>query len=86
MAVPRIREHHGVEAGDDPCPEVALETREQTHRRPHTFVLDRTLVEQARREVGEPDVIRSIEAALAAAIDYRSWVREVREGRRDVLG
>lgn len=52
---------------------------------PHTFVLDGALVERARREVGESDVIRSIEAALAAAIDYRSWVREVREGRRDVL-
>ena len=54
-------------------------------RLPHTFVLDEALVEQARREVGEPDVVRSIEAALAAAIDYRSWVREVREGRRDIL-
>lgn len=54
-------------------------------RRPHTFVLDRTLVERARREVGEPDVVRSIEAALAAAIDYRCWVQEVREGRRMVL-
>lgn len=54
-------------------------------RRPHTFVLDRSLVERARREVGEPDVVRSIEAALAAAIDYRCWVREVREGRRTVL-
>lgn len=63
-----------------------MESRERTDRRPHTFVLDRRLVEQARREVGEPDVVRSIEAALAAAIDYRSWVREVREGRRDVLG
>ena len=50
-------------------------------RRPHTFVLDRGLVERARREVGEGDVVRSIEAALAAAIDYTSWVREVREGR-----
>lgn len=55
-------------------------------RRPHTFILDRGLVERARREVGESDVVRSIEAALAAAIDYRSWVREVRSGRRDVLG
>lgn len=63
-----------------------METRERTDRRPHTFVLDRRLVERARQEVGEPDVVRSIEAALAAAIDYRSWVREVREGRRDVLG
>jgi hypothetical protein len=54
-------------------------------RHPHTFVLDGTLVERARREVGERDVVRSIEAALAAAIDYRCWVREVREGRRTVL-
>lgn len=61
-------------------------TDRQTDRRPHTFILDETLVERARREVGESDVVRSIEAALAAAIDYRSWVREVREGRRDVFG
>lgn len=54
-------------------------------RRPHTFVLDESLVERARREVGEPDMVRSIEAALAAAIDYRCWVREVRSGRRTVL-
>lgn len=84
MVLPRLRGHRGVEP-DDPCQEAAVETREQADRRPHTFVLDRTLVEQARREVGESDVVRSIEAALAAAIDYRSWVREVREGRRDVL-
>lgn len=57
-----------------------------SERCPHTFVLDRTLVERARREVGEPDMVRSIEAALVAALDYRTWVREVREGRRDVLG
>ena len=63
-----------------------METREKGERRPHTFILDRMLVERARREVGEPDVVRSIEAALAAAIDYRSWVREVRTGRRDPLG
>ena len=61
-------------------------SQQRANRRPHTFVLDRTLVERARREVGESDVVRSIEAALAAAIDYGSWVREVREGRRDVLG
>lgn len=54
-------------------------------RQPHTFVLDQDLVERARREVGERDMVRSIEAALAAAIDYNSWVREVREGRRDVF-
>lgn len=54
-------------------------------RRAHTFVLDQTLVERARREVGERDMVRSIEAALAAAIDYRCWVREVRNGDRTVL-
>lgn len=54
-------------------------------RGPCTFYLDAGLVERARREVGEPDVIRSIEAALAAALDYRMWVREVAAGRRDVL-
>ena len=64
----------------------AVQTEERPERRPHTFVLDRTLVERAREEVGESDVVRSIEAALVAAIDYRSWVREVRAGRRDVLG
>jgi hypothetical protein len=54
-------------------------------RRPYTFVLDQSLVERARREVGEVDVVRSIEAALAAAIDYQLWVREVSAKRRDVL-
>lgn len=54
-------------------------------RRPYTFVLDAELVEQARREVGESDVVRSIEAALAAAIDYQLWIREVTAGERDVL-
>lgn len=51
----------------------------------YTFYLDAALVERARREVGERDVVRSIEAALAAAVDYSVWVREVRSGRRDVL-
>ena len=54
-------------------------------RSAYTFNLDADLVERARREVGEPDVVRSIEAALAAALDYQLWVREVRAGRRDVL-
>jgi hypothetical protein len=54
-------------------------------RGPYTFQLDVTLVERARREVGEPDVVRSIEAALAAALDYKLWVREVAAGRRDAL-
>lgn len=51
----------------------------------YTFYLDADLVERARREVGERDVVRSIEAALAAALDYQLWVREVTAGRRDVL-
>jgi hypothetical protein len=54
-------------------------------RGPYTFFLDATLVERARQEVGEQDVVRSIEAALAAALDYRMWVREVASGRRDIL-
>lgn len=57
-----------------------------TNRGPYTFYLDADLVERARREVGELDVVRSIEAALAAALDYQLWVREVSIGRRDVLG
>lgn len=55
-------------------------------RQAFTFFLDPALVERARREVGEGDVVRSIEAALAAAIDYHMWVREVAAGSRDVLG
>lgn len=49
-------------------------------RRPFTFVLDGDLVEKARTEVGESDMVRSIEAALAAALDYNMWVREVTNG------
>ena len=55
-------------------------------RRAYTFVLDHELVERARREVSEGEVVRSIEAALAAAIDYQLWVREVSAGEREVLG
>lgn len=62
-----------------------MDRRSEEGRLPHTFVLDRVLVERARREVGELDVVRSIEAALAAAIDYRCWVREVHEGKREPL-
>jgi hypothetical protein len=50
-------------------------------RESFTFVLDPGLVERARREVGERDVVRSIEAALLAAIDYQLWIREVSRGR-----
>jgi hypothetical protein len=61
------------------------ETAATSERQPYTFVLDAELVQQARREVGELDVVRSIEAALAAAIDYQLWIREVSAGGRDVL-
>lgn len=66
---------------------ISRKTRElrETTRRPYRFFLDASLVERAREEVGEPDVIRSIEAALAAAIDYKAWQREISTGRRDVL-
>jgi hypothetical protein len=57
----------------------------ETTRRPYSFVLDAALVERARQEVGESDVIRSIEAALAAAIDYKAWQQEIATGSRDVL-
>jgi hypothetical protein len=50
-------------------------------RESFTFVLDPGLVERARREVGERDMVRSIEAALLAAIDYQLWVREVSRGK-----
>jgi len=54
---------------------------EEAGRRPFTFILDRDLVEKARTQVGETDVVRSIEAALVAALDYNLWVREVASGK-----
>ncbi|HEY0671344.1 MAG TPA: hypothetical protein VGD27_03705 [Longimicrobiales bacterium] len=60
-------------------------TLREVARRPYSFFLDADLVERARQEVGESDVIRSIEAALAAAIDYKVWMHEVERGERDVL-
>ncbi|HSJ26020.1 MAG TPA: hypothetical protein VK929_15185 [Longimicrobiales bacterium] len=54
-------------------------------RQAYTFYLDRGLVDRVRREIGERDVVRSIEAALEAALDYQLWVRETASGRRDVL-
>lgn len=53
-------------------------------RQQFTFILDPALVERARREVGERDMVRSIEAALMAAIDYQLWVREVSRGKGGV--
>jgi hypothetical protein len=65
------------------------DTAERKHarieREAYTFYLDPGLVGRVRTEVGEGDVVRSIEAALAAALDYQMWVREVSNGRRDVL-
>ena len=62
-----------------------MHTLQQIDRQAFTFHLDPALVDRARVEIGEPDVVRSIEAALAAALDYQMWVREVAAGERDVL-
>jgi uncharacterized protein YciW len=59
--------------------------RVKRSRMAFTFYLDPRLVDRARSEVSEPDVVRSIEAALAAAIDYQLWVREVARGDRDPM-
>jgi hypothetical protein len=59
--------------------------RSSMERQAYTFLLDPGLVDRALQEIEEGDVIRSIEAALAAAIDYQLWIREVRAGERDVL-
>lgn len=53
-------------------------------RESFTFLLDPRLVARARREVGERDVVRSIEAALLAAVDYQLWLREVSRGKEDL--
>lgn len=54
----------------------ATTRRRYADRRAFTFYLDPALVNRALQEVSEPDVVRSIEAALAAAIDYQLWIRE----------
>jgi hypothetical protein len=66
---------------------VQQDRRQRAHynRTAFTFYLDPKLVDRARTEVSESDMIRSIEAALAAAIDYQMWVREVARGERDLL-
>ena len=66
-------------------PQMSARQRAAIDRQAFTFHLDPALVDRARTEIGEPDVIRSIEAALAAALDYQMWVREVAAGERDVL-
>lgn len=65
--------------------ETVPQRRERLERRAYTFYLDPALVARARTEIEENDVIRSIEAALAAALDYQLWVREVAAGQREVL-
>lgn len=65
--------------------ETTRERRERVQRRAYTFYLDPALVARARTEIEEGDVVRSIEAALAAALDYQLWVREVSAGQREVL-
>jgi|GEM_PF-499858 len=73
------------EANDRRGPPRAAEPRAAAYhvgRRPYTFHLDRRLVERARAEVGEGEVVRSIEAALAAALDYQMWISEVEKGAR----
>lgn len=62
--------------------EGAVARRRIENRRPYTFYLDTALVDRAQREVSESDLVRSIEAALAAAIDYQLWVREVSAAER----
>src|SRR5690606_41823442 len=84
-AVRRKEEPMTTERGRPRPPGATRERGAAPERRPYTFVLDAGLVERARREVGEADVVRSIEAALAAAIDYQLWVREVAAGERDAL-
>jgi hypothetical protein len=59
--------------------------RLRVQRQACTFHLDANLVSRVRSEIGEGDLVRSIEAALAAALDYQIWVREVAAGRRQAL-
>lgn len=65
--------------------ETAERARARIERQAYTFHLDPALVARVRTEVNEGDVVRSIEAALAAALDYQRWVREVANGQREVL-
>lgn len=65
--------------------DTAARPRSRVEREAYTFHLDPTLVARVRTEIGENDLVRSIEAALAAALDYQLWVREVAAGRREEL-
>ena len=63
----------------------AAPPRSRIERQAYTFHLDPDLVARVRTEIGEGDLVRSIEAALAAALDYQLWVREVAAGQREEL-
>jgi hypothetical protein len=86
MEAPRVLQYRVL----DPIEEEAMkqsmgELARASDRQAYTFHLDPALVERVREEIGEVDVVRSIEAALAAALDYQKWVREVAAGSRRVL-
>jgi hypothetical protein len=72
-------------AAKGPSGPMTAALRRVSDRQAYTFHLDPALVERVRQEIGEGDVVRSIEAALAAALDYQMWVREVSAGERKVL-
>jgi hypothetical protein len=78
----RTREEDGMKT---PGSRLSADAGRAAGRQAYTFHLDAALVERARREIGEVDVVRSIEAALAAALDYQNWVREVASGSRSLL-
>jgi hypothetical protein len=80
-----ILQHFPTEAAMSELKLAKRAARARQDRAAFTFYLDPKLVDRARSEVSEPDVVRSIEAALAAAIDYQLWVREVARGERDLL-
>jgi hypothetical protein len=82
---PRLHKLRLTQAPKLPTKGGRMEKLREVSRRPYSFFLDEELVERARQEVGESDVVRSIEAALAAAIDYKIWLHEVERGERDVL-
>lgn len=44
------------------------------------FYLNPEIVKKAREVASETDIVRSLEAALAACVDYHLWVREVARG------
>ena len=65
--------------------DTAAPSRSRIEREAYTFHLDPMLVARVRTEIGEGDLVRSMEPALAAALDYQLWVREVAAGQREEL-